>query len=611
MTYRSLAVDIDIFDRAATGAAERSIEFLYRCARQCPARIDRETMRTSLTKVSAVAPVRPGGNAVTKMPCYAWIRGDCKLGDKCRFEHDPKSAAKSGGADGKGKGSKGKGKNGKVVQSVGRSVQKCFRYLRSKCEKGKDCGFSHLEVQRRMAEKKAKVLLAPVEESANAETEDWIWDTGAALDVASAAVAGKTEVSLAPPILSAGGVVNSVESVVVEMAEIGDTVKAAVLPNSPNALSAGRRCAQQGFPFVWRPWEAKPEIWAPDGTPIECTTDEHFVPVVRRTKKPLKVVRAVESVDAGSADTRPVGNHEGVAGNGVTVDDLASSVGFIEEAGDSADCREMLKDIDRVVHDDDDAGSAEAHDRVAGSAKFTLKKDGAEFEDEEFCTPYVGPQSVEHEALHLPRVRGCFACDHGKALHHYKRRSKGAILGLTGPDVALRPFGALVHIDWLEMKSGSKAHGIAARALLITEQETEFLGVLPSKRKLASEVICALHDFDDPGSPAIRRLISDRAPEFLSAGRTLRSSRPFAHFVTVPYRHASKAERPNRTAVECTRASLLQAGFVYDLLRGHVERTHARSRRVYSPPAQAWQRRTVLNVSLGIPGLRTSAQACH
>ena len=86
-TYHSLAVDIDIFDRAATGAAERSIEFLYRCARQCLARIDRETMRTSLTKVSAVAPVRPGGNAATKMPCYAWIRGECKLGDKCRFEH--------------------------------------------------------------------------------------------------------------------------------------------------------------------------------------------------------------------------------------------------------------------------------------------------------------------------------------------------------------------------------------------------------------------------------------------------------------------------------------------------------------------------------------------
>ena len=32
----------------------------------------------------------------------------------------------------------------------------------------------------------------------NAEIEDWIWETGAALDVASAAVAGKREVSFMP-----------------------------------------------------------------------------------------------------------------------------------------------------------------------------------------------------------------------------------------------------------------------------------------------------------------------------------------------------------------------------------------------------------------------------
>ena len=115
--------------------------------------------------------------------------------DKCRFEHDPKSAPKSGGADEKGKGSKGKGKSGKEVQPGGGHVQKCFIYL-----KGKDCGFTHskadpskgdLEVQRRMAGKKAKessgrdaaagvvlggdrlkVMLAPVEVSADAETKD-------------------------------------------------------------------------------------------------------------------------------------------------------------------------------------------------------------------------------------------------------------------------------------------------------------------------------------------------------------------------------------------------------------------------------------------------------
>ena len=97
------------------------------------------------------------------------------------------------------------------------------------------------------------------------------------------------------------------------------------------------------------------------------------MPIVRRTKKPLLAAPVVESDVAGSAGTRPVGDHEGVAGSSAVVDDLVSSIGYIREVGDSADCREMLKDIERVVHDDDDAGSAEAHDRVAGSARFTLK----------------------------------------------------------------------------------------------------------------------------------------------------------------------------------------------------------------------------------------------
>ena len=143
--------------------------------------------------------------------------------DKCRFEHDPKSASKSCGADEKGKGSKGKGKSGKEAQPGGGHVQKCIRYLKGKCEKGKDCGFKHskadpsksdLEVQRRIAEKKAKessgrdaaagvvlggdrpkVMLEPVEEPAEAETEEWIWDTSDLKGVAGSGVAADDLVS--------------------------------------------------------------------------------------------------------------------------------------------------------------------------------------------------------------------------------------------------------------------------------------------------------------------------------------------------------------------------------------------------------------------------------
>ena len=194
-----------------------------------------------------------------------------------------------------------------------------FQIPEGQVREGQGCGFSHskddpskgdLEIQWRMAEKK-------IRESSGR-------------DAATGVVLGgdRLKVLLAP--------------VVVEVAEIGDTVKAAVLPNTPNALCAGRRWAQQSFSFVWRPWEAKPEIWAPDGTPIECTTDEHFVPTVRRTKTPPKAAPVVESVAAGSADTRPVGDHEGVAGSSVAVDDLVSSIGYIGAAGDSADCRECM-----------------------------------------------------------------------------------------------------------------------------------------------------------------------------------------------------------------------------------------------------------------------------
>ena len=213
---------------------------------------------------------------------------------------------------------------------------------------------------------------------------------------------------------------NSVESVVVDNGrDWRHGEGSGAIPYTPNALSACRRCALQGFSFVRRrPWEAKLEIWAPDGTPIECTTDEHFVPIIRWTKAPLKAAPVVELGAAGSADIFRISDggdaqHNGDGaeadpGSGVAVDDLMSSVGFIAEVGASVEGRELLKDIERVLHDDDDAGSAEAHDCVVGSAKFTLQKDGAEFEDEEYCTPFAGPQSVEHQGMHHPRVRGCF-----------------------------------------------------------------------------------------------------------------------------------------------------------------------------------------------------------
>ena len=54
-----------------------------------------------------------------------------------------------------------------------------------------------------------KVMLSVARPTYDDEYEEWIWDTGAALDVANEKVEGKRDLSMAPPILSAGGVVQS------------------------------------------------------------------------------------------------------------------------------------------------------------------------------------------------------------------------------------------------------------------------------------------------------------------------------------------------------------------------------------------------------------------
>ncbi|CAK0892990.1 unnamed protein product, partial [Prorocentrum cordatum] len=477
--YVWLAVDFDIFDRAAPGSPEKSVEFLYRCARTCLFRIDREAMRTSLTKSASAAPVLPKGPPVAG-PCFGWIRGECKRGAACKYTHDPKAAPKQKGADA----AAGKGK---VKGSQGKDCM----LTRGKEEPSK----GDLEAQRRAADGEKhgaggggagavlggapkQVMLSVARPTCDDEFEEWIWD-----------VDGKRDFSTAPPILSAGGVVRSAESVVAPMPEIAGTVEAAVLPGSPNALSAGRRCALQGYGFYWHPWLAKPEILAPDGAPIDCHADEHFVPIIWRARQ-RRAMLAVGGASAGHDGAAELRAGDGVPalGDGDLGPGVPGDVSVVDlarrGAGPNSDIRELLEDT-----------------------TVSLTKDEVEYEDEHYCTPYLGPHSIAHQ-----------------------------------------------------MQFGSVAYKVTPRALMLTDQETDFLGASSAKHKRSTDVVQAIYFFDDPVL-VIRRLFSDRSEEFLAASKAIRSIRPFARFVSVPHRHASKAERTNRTASEGTRASLLQAGF--------------------------------------------------
>ena len=83
----------------------------------------------------------------------------------------------------------------------------------------------------------------------------------------------------------------------------------------------------------------------------------------------------------------------------------------------------------------------------------------------------------------------------------------------------------------------------------------------PSNPVETEAVLDATHQFDDD-IPAVRRCWTDAAPEFDSAVRTIRSSRPLAHYKSTPYRPQAngRAERVNRLMIEGTRCLLMMSG---------------------------------------------------
>ena len=84
------------------------------------------------------------------------------------------------------------------------------------------------------------------------------------------------------------------------------------------------------------------------------------------------------------------------------------------------------------------------------------------------------------------------------------------------------------------------------------------------KRDIA--VTEAVHLFDHT-PPQIRRWFTDRADDVLAAAAHIREMRSLAHYTTVPWRHAAKAEKTNRTVSDGTRAALIQAALGEEWLR--------------------------------------------
>ena len=75
--------------------------------------------------------------------------------------------------------------------------------------------------------------------------------------------------------------------------------------------------------------------------------------------------------------------------------------------------------------------------------------------------------SPQHLATHLPKIPGCSGCDMGKAAKSPSRRRMQPFTQVKAPEVESEPFGALVHMDHIEMDRCSEAAATARYALNI------------------------------------------------------------------------------------------------------------------------------------------------
>ena len=221
--------------------------------------------------------------------------------------------------------------------------------------------------------------------------------------------------------------------------------------------------------------------------------------------------------------------------------------------------RAALESVRRVLTPSARGDHEEEADAIAEKSAFEVRAEGLGDDEREYRMPVLCHTTVEHMSHRLPRLKGCPTCDEGKHLHKYRRRRATPFVQLIGSDAVEAPFGTLVHLDWIEVKRNTVAYRAARRALIFTDDITKFLGGSPSNSNTKEVVVESVHGFDDV-PPAIRRWWSDRAPELEAASRYIRTIRPLAHFTSIPWRHAPRAERSNRSATGGATAVLMQSG---------------------------------------------------
>ena len=192
--------------------------------------------------------------------------------------------------------------------------------------------------------------------------------------------------------------------------------------------------------------------------------------------------------------------------------------------------------------------------------------------DEEF----VDDLPPNHYLTHLPESKKCDTCQRAKLYEAPHVRDIHQRETLRDARKAESPMFFLekLSIDHIITRSDVGNGGeTCTRTLVIVDQFSGMTGLAPSETKSAGEVEDALRRFCGKHQPGVVQVASDRAPEILSALKSL----GFAKEPAAPYQkiHNPLAESTIRTIKGSTAALLLHSGL--GLTFGPIAQTPARN----------------------------------
>ena len=96
------------------------------------------------------------------------------------------------------------------------------------------------------------------------------------------------EKTATPQILdTANSRITASEEVAMGLHPLGEIITPLVLESTPDVLTVGRRCAEEGFGFHWEPFSTKPYFILPGGTERCVLESIDNVPYLRDTMNAL------------------------------------------------------------------------------------------------------------------------------------------------------------------------------------------------------------------------------------------------------------------------------------------------------------------------------------